>query len=242
MTPSLGSWAGTRANAVRHCSFAALGGVYGARAASGRRSFGRASNSSTRARRIGLGGMSPKRNRFMLLTVAVFAVFGAACAGDDASALDGGAATTAVVIESNAYKPAEVAVLVGREVAWTNNATATHTVTADDGESFGSGQIARGRLVPSPVRRAGHIHLHLSDPSLHAWHRRRRVSERRLVEHTPRLHSRTPTVSSSPFAGEESPKSPRNAERGRQRDAMAPMTPHISCACWPETGIRRPTR
>ena len=46
-------------------------------------------------------------------------------------------AETAVALSGNSFDPAEVTVPAGETVVWTNNDTARHTVTADDG-SFDS--------------------------------------------------------------------------------------------------------
>jgi len=40
------------------------------------------------------------------------------------------------------YEPKIVTIKVGTEVTWTNDGAVVHTVTADDGKTFGSGNLA----------------------------------------------------------------------------------------------------
>ena len=64
-----------------------------------------------------------------------------------------------VSIASFAYAPATLTVKVGSTVTWTNNDTAGHTVTADDG-SFGSKTLAAGDAFSHLMDRAGTYSYH----------------------------------------------------------------------------------
>lgn len=55
-----------------------------------------------------------------------------------------GGIQNAVSISNLAFSPALITIPVGTKVTWTNNDPTTHTVTADDGKSFNSGDIAAG--------------------------------------------------------------------------------------------------
>jgi plastocyanin len=74
----------------------------------------------------------------------------AACSGGVPSAAPTAAAPTgsdgtaqAVAIRDFAFSPASLTVAVGTTVTWTDDDTATHTVTADDG-SFDSRNLSSG--------------------------------------------------------------------------------------------------
>jgi plastocyanin len=49
-----------------------------------------------------------------------------------------------VTIENFAVQPAQLTVPAGTPVTWTNRDDVSHTVTADDGSTFGSGAFGRG--------------------------------------------------------------------------------------------------
>jgi plastocyanin len=49
-----------------------------------------------------------------------------------------------VTIDNFAYQPPQLTVATGTAVTWTNHDSESHTVTSDDGSTFGSGAIARG--------------------------------------------------------------------------------------------------
>jgi len=69
---------------------------------------------------------------------------GTADADEDADSGDAAAAgEEAITIEGFAFGPADITVPAGTTVTWTNNDSAPHTVTADDG-SFGSENLATG--------------------------------------------------------------------------------------------------
>jgi len=71
------------------------------------------------------------------------------------------AAASAVTIKNFAFSPATLDVSVGTTVTWTNNDSATHTVTADDG-SFDSGNLATGKSFTFTFKKAGTFTYHCS--------------------------------------------------------------------------------
>ncbi len=56
----------------------------------------------------------------------------------------GGTASTNITISGMAYTPSSVVVKKGAVIKWTNKDYGAHTVTADNGTSFNSGDIAAG--------------------------------------------------------------------------------------------------
>ena len=83
----------------------------------------------------------------------------AASASPAASAAASVAAGTAVTIQGFAFSPATLTVAVGTTVTWTNQDSAEHTVTADDG-SWGSGNIALGETFSQTFSKAGTYAYH----------------------------------------------------------------------------------
>jgi plastocyanin len=83
----------------------------------------------------------------------------ASSASPAASAAASVAAGTAVTIQGFAFSPATLTVAVGTTVTWTNQDSAGHTVTADDG-SWGSGNIARGETFSQTLSKAGTYAYH----------------------------------------------------------------------------------
>ena len=69
------------------------------------------------------------------------------------------AAGSAVSIASFSFQPAALTVAVGTTVTWTNNDSASHTVTADDG-SFESGRLANGGTFSQTFATAGTFAYH----------------------------------------------------------------------------------
>ena len=101
----------------------------------------------------------------MLIVLTLIAV--AACSGSSASAASPAAGSpaapaggaTAVAIKDFAFNPATNSVPTGSKVTWTNNDTAAHTVTFDDG-SADSGNIAPGSIFDHTFATAGTFAYH----------------------------------------------------------------------------------
>lgn len=91
----------------------------------------------------------PMRTR--LLAAAVLILAGAGCgapapaapASQAVNAAPAAVGSDAVSIVGFAFEPATITVKTGETVTWTNQASADHTVVADDG-SFQSGDLATG--------------------------------------------------------------------------------------------------
>jgi plastocyanin len=78
-----------------------------------------------------------------------------------ASAAGGGGGGTAVTIKDFAFGPQTLEVAVGSTVTWTNQDSAAHTATADDG-SFDSKSIASGGEFSQTFSTAGTFAYHCS--------------------------------------------------------------------------------
>lgn len=66
----------------------------------------------------------------------------------------------AVTISGFAFSPASITVPVGTKVTWTNQDSTTHTVTADDGKTFDSGNLANGATFSFTFTTAGTFAYH----------------------------------------------------------------------------------
>jgi plastocyanin len=66
-----------------------------------------------------------------------------------------------VSIASFSFQPAALTVSVGTTVTWTNNDSANHTVTADDG-AFTSGTLGTGGTFSQTFATAGTFAYHCS--------------------------------------------------------------------------------
>jgi plastocyanin len=78
---------------------------------------------------------------------------------EEATAEDGEAAGTAIDIADFAFSPAELTVSVGDTVTWTNQDSAPHTVTSDDG-AFDSGRMDQGDTFEFTFEEAGTFTYH----------------------------------------------------------------------------------
>jgi plastocyanin len=77
------------------------------------------------------------------------------------------AATQSATIVGFAFHPASVTVTAGETISWTNEDSATHTATADDG-SFDTGQLAKGASGSHTFATAGTFAYHCTiHPSMH---------------------------------------------------------------------------
>lgn len=69
------------------------------------------------------------------------------------------AAGSTVSIKSFSFTPASITIAVGDSITWTNNDSAGHTVTADDG-SFDSGRLSNGASFTQAFATAGTFTYH----------------------------------------------------------------------------------
>jgi len=75
------------------------------------------------------------------------------------------AATNEVVIKSSSFQPSEITVAAGDTVTWTNEDSATHTVTGDKtvaGDDFESGNLGNGKTFSHTFSQAGTYPYHCS--------------------------------------------------------------------------------
>jgi plastocyanin len=80
----------------------------------------------------------------------------AATSGGDSSG-----SASAAKIEGFAFHPDTIKVNAGQKLSWTNDDTATHTVTADDA-SFDSGSLAAGKAFSFTFSKPGTFKYHCS--------------------------------------------------------------------------------
>jgi plastocyanin len=104
--------------------------------------------------------MKWSHNRRQMLPLVVglaiaLAFVGLIMPAHDARAQD----ATSVSIHDFSFDPGTITIAAGTTVTWTNNDTATHTVTADDG-SFDSGNIATGQTFSMTFNTPGTFTYH----------------------------------------------------------------------------------
>jgi plastocyanin len=117
-------------------------------------------------------GMALRR---IISSVAVAGTAAALLAGCGGSSTTGTAGATtssgraasqgsAIKIDNFAFSPATLTISHGAAVGVTNDDSAAHTATADDGHSFDTGSIAPGKsgqlTAPKPGRYAYHCTIH----------------------------------------------------------------------------------
>lgn len=89
------------------------------------------------------------------------AALGTPVSGDDAASGGTAGGAPAVTIANFAFGPTALQVAAGTTVTWTNNDSAAHTVTADDG-SFDSGNLAPGQSFTFTFDQSGSFTYHCS--------------------------------------------------------------------------------
>lgn len=89
----------------------------------------------------------------------VVAVVGAACNSNGGGGGSQAAGGTAVSIVDNDFSPSNLTVKAGSTVTWTNNGSATHTATADDG-SWDSNFLSHGATFNHTFASAGTFTFH----------------------------------------------------------------------------------
>jgi plastocyanin len=112
-----------------------------------------------------------------LAVIASMALLLAGCGGgssSSSSAKSGGSSTQTAVAGSGVkisdfkFSPASVTVKPGVRVTVSNEDSATHTVTADDGHSFDTGDIAQGQLHTISISKPGSYPYHCAiHPFMH---------------------------------------------------------------------------
>lgn len=70
-------------------------------------------------------------------------------------------ATHEVIISNFAFSPSELTIKTGDTVAWTNNDSATHTITSDSGGEL-SGNVPQGQAYSHTFNSAGTYAYHCS--------------------------------------------------------------------------------
>src|SRR3954466_12418524 len=110
-----------------------------------------------------------------LVASAAAAALLAGCGGSDAPKSDSasakpasGASENAVTIRNFKFAPASLTVKSGAEVTVTNDDTAPHSATADDGTSFDTGTLDQGSSKTISVSKPGSYAYHCSiHPFMH---------------------------------------------------------------------------
>jgi plastocyanin len=95
------------------------------------------------------------------LALAVAACSGSSAPAATAAPAASGATGSTVTIADFAFAPAAITVAVGSTVTWTNNDTAGHTVTSDDG-TFRSDRLGSGATFSQTFSTAGTFAYHCS--------------------------------------------------------------------------------
>jgi plastocyanin len=123
--------------------------------------------------------MKPRQLMSSLAVIAGAALLFAGCGGGSspsASANSGGsssqaasgASSSAVTISNFKFAPASVTVKHGAHVTVTNQDSAAHTATADDGHSFDTGTLSQGASQAISVSKPGSYPNHCSiHPFMH---------------------------------------------------------------------------
>jgi len=109
----------------------------------------------------------PRQIRPALVAIATAATLLAGCGGSDTPKSDSasakpasGASGDAVTISDFKFAPASLTVKSGAKVAVTNEDSAPHSVTADDGDSFDTGTLGQGSTQSISVTKPGSYAYH----------------------------------------------------------------------------------
>ena len=124
--------------------------------------------------------MNAHKSMTSLIVVGCMALLVAGCGGGSSyspgsgSAKPSGASTqtasagNAVKISNYKFSPSSIAVKPGAGVSVTNEDSVPHTVTADDGHSFDTGDLAQGQSRTISVSKAGSYAYHCTvHPYMH---------------------------------------------------------------------------
>lgn len=126
--------------------------------------------------------MNPRHSMSSLVVIAGTALLLAGCGGGSGSASGASAkpsgsssqttsaagASTAVKISNFKFSPASLTVKQGAGVTVTNEDSAAHTATADDGHSFDTGELSQGATQTISVSKPGRYPYHCTiHPFMH---------------------------------------------------------------------------
>jgi plastocyanin len=125
--------------------------------------------------------MNPRNAMSSLVVIAGTALLLAGCGGGSGSASGASAkpsgsssqttsagASTAVKISNFKFSPASLTVKQGAGVTVTNEDSAAHTATADDGHSFDTGDLSQGATQTISVSKPGSYPYHCTiHPFMH---------------------------------------------------------------------------
>lgn len=102
-----------------------------------------------------------------LLLVGIVALFSLSCSKDNSATNMNPVPADTIYIDGSAYSPDDHTVGVGSKVTWINNDAMSHTVTANDGTSFSSGNITTGSSFSYVFNSIGTYNYHCADhPSM----------------------------------------------------------------------------
>jgi plastocyanin len=151
----------------------------------------------------------------LMLVVSVALVAYGTAAGTPSSAFAAGTIQNAVTISGFAFAPATITVPVGTKVTWTNQDSTDHTVTADDGNAFDSGNIANGATFSFTFTTAGTFPYHCAiHPSMTA----------RVI-----VTTATSTASHSPTPGRTATPPPTSMAGDRSSNNSTPLSALLIC-------------
>jgi plastocyanin len=123
--------------------------------------------------------VNPRHAMSSLVAIAGTALLFAGCGGGGSSSAStnstgssspaaSGGSPSAVKISNFKFAPASVTVKAGARVTVTNQDSAAHTATADDGHSFDTGSLAQGASQTISVSKPGSYPYHCSiHPFMH---------------------------------------------------------------------------
>jgi len=104
------------------------------------------------------------------VVTAILALTASAGSGGATASSGGAPAGTgdSVTIQGFAYQAVNLQVKVGTKVTWTNQDSAEHTATADDGSTFDTGTLKQGQSKVLTLTKAGRYPYHCSfHPFMH---------------------------------------------------------------------------
>ncbi len=107
-----------------------------------------------------------RTNKNLLITIVAFTiVVNISCSKSGSNGYSnnpppGGSSANTVDIYGMAFKPSSLTVKAGTKITWTNSDGYAHTVTADNGSTFSSGNLAAGSTFSFTPAAAGTFNYH----------------------------------------------------------------------------------